>query len=85
MGHMIDPLEYNKSFRDVGFYRKEYLKALPYLQIMSSPRPFGQVSEEEVESLRAEVERLRAGRDTQIEELRRGLEELRKMIIDLMK
>jgi hypothetical protein len=39
----------------------------------------------QIQSLRAEVERLRTGRDTQIEELRRGLEELRKMLTDLMK
>jgi integrase len=85
MGHQVDSLGYNKSWRDVEFFEAEYRKALPWLNIMSSGRPFHQVSEEEVESLRAEVERLRAGRDAQIEELRRGLEELRKMIIDLMK
>jgi integrase len=87
MGHsrVWDSNGYDKSYRDVDAYRREYEKALPWLNIMSSGRPFHQVSEEEVESIRAEVERLRAGRDTQIEELRLGLEELRKMIINLMK
>lgn len=66
MGHTIDPLEYNKSFRDEKFYHGEYSKALPYLQILSSGRPFHQVDEEEVESLRREVERLK-----QIQETRR--------------
>jgi integrase len=59
MGHSIDSLEYNKSFHDVDLYRKEYLKALPLLQVMSSGRPFKMVDEEEVESLRNEVQRLR--------------------------
>jgi hypothetical protein len=55
MGHMIDPLDYNKAWRDEKFYRGEYAKALSYLQILSSGRPFHQVDEDEVESLRKEV------------------------------
>lgn len=79
MGHMIDPLEYNKSYRDVDFYRHEYLKALPLLQIMSSPRPFGQVDEEEVDSLRREVEKLRTGKDDRLKEV----EDLRNRMADM--
>jgi hypothetical protein len=60
LGHTIDPSEYNKAYRDEAFYRAEYLKALPFIQILSSGRPFHQISEDEVESLRTEVERLRA-------------------------
>ena len=60
MGHVVDPLEYNKAFRDEGWVKKEYNKALPLLQIMSSGRPFGQVEEDEVDSLRDEVTTLRA-------------------------
>ena len=55
MGHVIDPLDYNKAWRDEKFYRDEYCKALPYLQILSSGKPFHQIDEEEVDLLRNEV------------------------------
>ena len=60
MGHMIDPLDYNKAWRDEKFYRDEYMKAVPYLQIMSSGQPYHMVGEEEIEKLRKEVAELRA-------------------------
>lgn len=71
MGHVVDPLEYNKAFRDERWTRREYLKALPMLQIMSSGRPFGQVNLDEVEVLRSENESLQA----RIERLESRLEE----------
>jgi integrase len=71
MGHIIDVTEYNKAYRDEAFYRAEYLKALPFIQILSSGRPFHQISEDEVESLRAEVQRLRTEKEDRI----RALEE----------
>ena len=54
MGHTVDPLEYNKAFRDEDWVRKEYEKALPMLQLLSSPRPYGHIEENEITSLRAE-------------------------------
>lgn len=82
MGHVVDPLEYNKAFRDEQFVREEYMKALPMLQIMSSSRPFGAVDRDEVRrlngtirELEAEVERLRAGRSDDVEALKAKLEE----------
>jgi integrase len=59
MGHVVDPFEYDKSFRDVAFYRREYLKALPHLQIMSSGIPFGRVEQSEVEQLQDAVRALK--------------------------
>ncbi|MDQ1279127.1 MAG: hypothetical protein QG670_387 [Thermoproteota archaeon] len=80
MGHSIDANEYNKAYRDEKFYRDEYEKALPYLQIISSGRPFHQVSEEEVERLRSEVERLKKGDNQDVEGLKRQMAEMEKMM-----
>jgi len=60
MGHKVDPLEYNKAHKDEKWVKKEYKKGLILLQIMTSGRPYGQVEEEEVETLRDEVTTLRA-------------------------
>jgi len=51
MGHKIDALEYNKAYRDMDWTRKEYTKALPFLQIMSSGRPFGLIEADSVEDM----------------------------------
>jgi integrase len=51
MGHNIDKLGYNKASNDIDSYKAEYLKALPFLNILSSGRPFHQVSEEQVVGL----------------------------------
>jgi len=60
MGHQIDPLEYNKAYRDERWVVKEFRKAVPMLNIMSSGRPFGQVDEDEIESLQKQVNYLTA-------------------------
>ena len=59
MGHVVDPLEYNKAFRDEAWTLSEYKKALPMLQIMSSSTPYGKVDLSTVERLRRENQELR--------------------------
>ena len=58
MGHVVDPLGYDKSFDDEDYTRREYEKALPMLQIISSGRPFGQVDEGEIERLNNRIKEL---------------------------
>ncbi|MBM3291921.1 hypothetical protein FJY84_04505 [Candidatus Bathyarchaeota archaeon] len=55
MGHVVDPLGYNKAYLDQDFAKKEYRKALPFLNIFSSNRPYGQVSEEIVNDLQEQI------------------------------
>lgn len=64
LGHRIDPFEYDKSFRDVEFYRKQYLLALPYLEILSSGIPFGRVEKSQVELLHEELQSVKRELET---------------------
>jgi integrase len=80
MGHQVDPLEYNKAYNDENYTRSQYLRALPMLQLISSHRPFGKVDEDELESLRVEVTRLRAGKDAEVEALATRVRELESQI-----
>jgi len=92
MGHTqaFDKFGYDKIYRDRRFTEREYRKALPWLQILSSSRPFGKVDEDEMEALRRKVRELEAGRDRELDELRRRLdgqekinEEIRQQLHDL--
>ena len=56
MGHTVDPLEYNKAFKDKKWVHGELRKALPMLNIMSSTRPFGLVKESEFSSNQEQLE-----------------------------
>ena len=85
MGHQIDPLEYNKAYRDEKWARSQYLRAMPYLNLLSSDRAYGKVDEDEVERLRAEVARLKDGKDTEIQALRQDIEDLKRMFFEKLK
>jgi len=79
MGHNIDPLEYDKSWREEWAYREEYLKALPYLNVLSSPDPYGLVSRDTVEGLRVQI----GTRDKQIDLLSRDVVDLKAQVAGL--
>ncbi len=86
MGHVVDPLEYNKAHRDEAWTLQEYGKAAPLLQIMTSARPYGQVEEEEVQILRDRVNDLEARLEEAVEKANRTgsvearLERLEKLL-----
>ena len=92
MGHNVDPLGYDKSFDDENWTRKEYLKALPMLQILSSGKPFGQVEEEEVDRLNekinlleTEVERYKTELSKTQNGLSQEIEDLKRMFYERLK
>ena len=76
MGHTIDPLGYNKSHQDTDFYKAEYLKALPHLNIMSSGAAFHQVPEEQLKTLQKKY----AEQHEQIGQMLKELEALKGII-----
>ena len=60
MGHVVDPLFYNKACRDDEWVREEYLQALPMLEIMSSDTPFGKFDGKTVSNLKGRISELEA-------------------------
>lgn len=70
MGHTIDPLNYNKACRDTDWTEQEYLKALPWLNIMSGGAEMKAVEDELIE------------KDTRIEELEAEIARLKESPVD---
>ena len=79
MGHTIDPLNYNRIMDDDRWVDEQYRLALPYLNIISSNKPFGLYTEDEVNEKVAVVE-VRASKtisdfQTQLDEINKQLKE----------
>ena len=83
MGHKIDKLGYDKSFRDVEFYREEYMKAVPYLNLMSSGAAFGRVEKNELDKLRSEVKRLETEKTDELVDMREKMDRMEKMFVEV--
>lgn len=88
MGHKVDKNEYNKFYRDQKWTKRQYLKAMPLLNIMSSDRPYGRVDESEVQKLRREITELRSEkkkRNNQDQELWKVVKALKEEVSTLKK
>jgi len=78
MGHVIDELEYNKAHLDERWVVREFRKAVPMLNILSGARPYGQVSEDEVERLRRELEDAKRGQSDALQKLQAEVSIIRR-------
>ncbi len=84
MGHNVDPLEYNKAFRDEDYAAGQYLEAEPWLNVLSEepekvPVRDLNIQRQHIRKLEVEVEMLRAGQGSDVDSLRNELGELRAM------
>jgi hypothetical protein len=52
MGHTVDPLGYDKAYMDERYYRRQYMEASEYLNILSESKAYGLVELEKVENER---------------------------------
>lgn len=70
LGHRLDRYNYNKFYKvkmgqEVVY--EEYLKTLPYVNIISSSIPFGLIDSTEISTIRGEVEQLKKRNEEQEE------------------
>jgi len=78
LGHVVDPLGYNKAMRDPDYVADEYLKAEPWLNVVSEEPE--KVHVRELHQLRREYDqRLAKMREEIMAEVERQLEELQRM------
>jgi len=85
MGHSIDKLNYDKSFRDVDYYKEEYQKALPHLNLLSSGAAFGRVDKKELDQLQDELQQAQKGQDKRVQELEKRNYELDRKLEEIYK
>jgi len=83
MGHTVDPYDYNRFFDDEDIVIQEYVKALPYLDIVSSDKAEGKVDEDEVENLRRYTKELEEKLKKQDAEFEKKFGEERKISLNL--
>jgi hypothetical protein len=54
MGHAGDPLGYDKAYKDEDWVRGEYMRAMPFLNVLTNDRAFGKVDIDEIDRLTKE-------------------------------
>jgi len=82
MGHVVDSLDYNRVHDDRDYRIREYLKALPYLDL-DNERAFGKVDASRVEELEDRLRRAEEDSRKIIEELARSHENLQRRLEEL--
>lgn len=78
LGHVVDPMEYNKAFRDEGYAKREYRKAEEWLNVFSEDPE--SVSINEVSRLRQKIEDLEREKERKVDNLEVKVNELTEML-----
>jgi integrase len=83
MGHAVDDLGYDKSYKNTRYVDGEYRKAAKWLNIFSSGRAYGVVPEDEVEHLQRRVKELEAGQSNEVTELKVKMEKMERALMEI--
>ena len=75
LGHVVDPLEYNKAFRDADYALREYRKAEPWLNILSDDPE--KIPRENVKELQLRIFELEREKNSEIDMLRSQMDVMR--------
>ena len=76
MGHAVDPLEYNKAFRDPSYVVSEYMRAERWLNIISDDPEV--VPRAELEILQADQIQIKEDQQAMINQLTRSIDALER-------
>ena len=78
MGHIakVDPLGYDRSYENEDYVKDQLEAAAPYLNILTRGEAYGQVDKDEVKRLRRELDEARKGQNSEVEALRKQVEEM---------
>lgn len=85
MGHVVDKLGYNKATQDEEWTRGEYMKAMTWLNILSSPKPHGFEDRDEVKRLQRDLEEAKKGQNGETEAMKAEIKrqgEINKALIE---
>lgn len=87
LGHQVDKREYDKSIRDVEYYRDEYLKAAPWLNLLTNGAAFELVEKTEIDAQNRRIKdleiKLEVALINQDNDMQKQLSEQQQMI-DMM-
>jgi hypothetical protein len=78
MGHTVDKLGYDKLSRDPDFYKREYVKASRFLNLLSSNAPYGLVESDEVDQLRTQLIEAKQGQNDEVKDLKAEMERMKQ-------
>jgi len=82
MGHIVDPLEYNRAHRDFNYVRSEYVKAERWLNILSDDPEV--VPRVELDVLKVDLEQRNDAQQLEIQALKRRQEATEQLMRELL-
>jgi len=82
MGHVVDPLEYNKAFRDYDYVLSEYVQAERWLNILSDDPEV--IPRAQLDVLRVDLEQRNDAQQLEIQALKRRQEATEQLMRELL-